>query len=500
MSDDLFQHAGDFHQGEVSGNVRLGKFEAQYEELFSEALEDGVITSDERTRLDRAAESLGLDRARMRQLESALAAAYEVHHRRVVREEYDTSEDEAPRGSLRPLELDPDQRIQALQRRIRFLESRVGELEKDLEEAQSHIAVEVDFSDFTGSDAAPPPDDPDELYRQVRRDPRDPAILTALFRACQAAGDTDRCYRVAHALSYLGKAEGAVEELYAAHRVEGLIKPTASLTPDAWRRNLFHPDEEALTGEIFSVVISPVLFGRVATLRHQKLLPKLDEQRRQDPATSTVQAVRCFAWAASLLGMTTPPLYADPQNDGIIEMVPGVPPASRLGKGALSGRSPTELAFIAGRHLASYREDHFIRLLLPSIPDLEDIFLAALTIGNPGLPLTTEVRARVAPIAQAIEPILEPASVDRLRGHFLRFVEEGGRTNLQRWSHGADLTTTRAGFLLCDDFSTTQRMLELEGASDVSAKMDDLLVFALGERCGNLRKQIGIAIPAPPEA
>lgn len=497
MKGDLFQHSGDFQQGEVSGNVRLGKFEAQYEELFSEALEDGVITTEERERLDRAADSLGLDRARMKELESALAAAYEAHHRRVVREEYDTSEEEAaPRGSLRPLELDPDQRIQALQRRIRFLESRVEELEKDLEEAQSHIAVEVDFSDFSASEAAPPEDDPDELYRRLRRDPRDPGILNAMFRACQAKGDTDRAYRAAHALSFLDGAEGDAKVLYEAHRVDGLIKPTASVTPDAWRRSLFHPDEEALTGEIFSVVISPVLFGRVATLRHQNALPKLDESRRQDPSTSTVQAVRCFAWAASLLGMATPPLYADPQHDGTIDMVPGVPPSSRLGKAALSGRSPTELAFIAGRHLASYREDHFIRLLLPSIPDLEDIFLAALTIGNPGLPLTSDVRARVGPIAKAIEPILEPAAIDRLRGHFLRFVEEGGRTNLQRWANGADLTTARAGFLLCDDLAATQRMLELEGASDVSAKMDELLLFALGDRCGNLRKQIGIAIPS----
>jgi hypothetical protein len=280
----------------------------------------------------------------------------------------------------------------------------------------------------------------------------------------------------------------------AKHPNEGLIRPTSSLTSDAWRRNLFHPDEELLTGEIFAVVTSPVLLGRVTTLRHQNALPKLDPQRLQDPRTSTLQAVRCFAWAASILGMGSPPLYADPTFDGLAVMVPGVPPASRLGKAALSGRTPEELVFVAGRHLASYREDHFLRLLFPAIPDLEDIFLAALTIGQPQLPLAASVKQRAIPIAQAIQPLLEPAHLDRLRGHFLRFVEEGGRTNLQRWANGADMTTARAGLLLADDIGAAERMLKLEGVNDLEQRMDDLIVFYTGDRCSRVRTQIGIAI------
>ena len=101
---------------------------------------------------------------------------------------------------------------------------------------------------------------------------------------------------------------------------------------------------------------------------------------------------------------------------------------------ALSGRKAGELAFLAGRNLAMQREEHFVRLLFPTIQGLEDIFLAALSIGNPGLPLSAETRQRVVPISKAIEPILEARGIDRLRGCFLRFVEEGGRANLQRWA------------------------------------------------------------------
>jgi golgin subfamily B member 1 len=283
--------------------------------------------------------------------------------------------------------------------------------------------------------------------------------------------------------------------VYRNHHDPSLIRPQSSLAAEAWRRLLFHPDEELLTGEIFAVIVPAVLLGRVAALRHAKALPVLDPAKRHDVRTSTVQAVRCFAWAASILGMGSPPFYADPAFGGVVEMVPGVPPASRLGKLALSGRSPQELAFVAGRHLAGYREEHFVRLLLPSIPDLEDLFLAALSIGNPGLPLNADMKRRVVPIAKAIEPILEPMQVDRLRGQFLRFVEEGGRTNLQRWAVAADRTAARAGFLLAGDLEAAQTILRLDEALDQRETLDDLIVFLTSERYSKLRRQIGIAIP-----
>jgi hypothetical protein len=258
---------------------------------------------------------------------------------------------------------------------------------------------------------------------------------------------------------------------------------------------LFHPDEEILTGEIFSVIVSAVLLGRVSALRRDKLIPILKPEQLQDPAKSTVLAVKCFAWAAALLGMRAPALYVDTSLDLLVQMVPGVPPVSRIGKRGLSGRAPEELAFLAGRHLSFYREEHFVRMLIPSIPDLEDLFLAALVIGNPGIPLGPDVKQRVLPISKAIEPILEPSLVDRLRGHFLRFVEEGGRTNLLRWATAADRTSSRAGLLLSGSLSAAKTILELEEPAQAKDRLDDLLVFQTSDRYANLRKQIGIALP-----
>lgn len=487
-----FTHHTGFEVGEIGGNLRHGKLEAMYEELFAEVIEDGIITQEERDRLDKMADNLGLDRARLRKLEQALQAAYEARHRIVIKDY--SFVDEPPPATIMPLEAPTDQRTLALERRIKFLEGRIKELEHDLEDARSHVSVEVDFSDVTSPKAAIPDDDPAELARRVRHDPRDVDSLHALFRLYKKASDTDRAWCVSQVLAYLDATDSEEKELFVKHREAALIRPTASLTQEAWKRLLFHPEEEPLVGEIFSVVVSAVLIGRISAMRRDKQLIKLDPANKQDPTTTTVQAVRCFSWASAILGMHSPALFADPDYAGFVEMVPGVPPASRIGAQALSGRSAAELAFIAGRHLANYREEHFVKMLVPSARGLEDIFLAALSIGNPGLPLSAQVKQLVVPIAKAIEPIVEPAAVDRLRGHFLRFVEEGGRTNLQRWTVATDRTVARAGLLLSNDLRAAHNVTALEDKAHLDEKMDDLMSFVVSDRYAKLRKQIGIAI------
>lgn len=496
QSESTFEHASSFEQIELSGNVRLGKFEAQYEELFAEVIEDGIITPEERAQLDRAADAMGLERARLHRLEQALQAAYEARHQVKIRDISWTGDDEPPPVSLAPLAPATDPRTMALERRVKTLEARIRELEAELVEARAHVAVEIDLSDVGPAATRPVHhDDPAELQRRLRTDPRDTDAMHGLYRAYAAAGDVDRRFLAAHTLAFLGAANSEEAAFDEQHRVVGLIRPSQSLTQDGWRRLLFHPDEEILTGEIFSVIVSAVLLGRVSALRRDKLIPTLKPESLQDPAKSTILAVKCFAWAAALLGMRAPALYIDPAIDKLVEMIPGVPPVSRIGKKGLSGRQPEELAFLAGRHLSFYREEHFVRMLIPSIPDLEDLFLAALVIGNPGIPLGPDVKQRVLPISKAIEPILEPILVDRLRGYFLRFVEEGGRTNLLRWATAADRTGSRAGLLLSGSLEAAKTILELEDPAQAKDRLDDLIVFQTSDRYANLRKQIGIAIP-----
>lgn len=510
-----FEHAAGFDAGETHGGIRLGKFEAMYEELFAEVIEDGIITVEERERLDKAAVAMGLDKARLARLEAALQSAWEAHHqvRIVVQNIAPTiaySDEDEGRPSLvmppppsatpvviptTPIVAGDSAQVAAMRKEIDALRARIRSLEGELEDARNNVAVEVDLGAVAQPVAV---DDPTDLQRRIRQDPTDPEPMHLLFRWARDSGKTDEQWCIASALVFLGKASADEQTVFEAHRKRDLPKFTAAVAPEAWRRLLFHPDEELLVGDIFSVITSAVLLGRVSALRRDKLLPKLDPQRRQDPVTSTISAVRAVAWSAAILGLKPPPIFVDPELNQAIEMIPGVPPNLRVGSRLLSGRTPLEVAFECGRSLACFREEHFVRWLFPGVPDLEDLFLAALSIANPALPIPPHAKARVAPIAAAVAPVLEPQHVDRLRGYFLRFVEEGGRTNLQRWAHGVDKTACRAGLVLCNDLQTAGRVLahdEKPEAGGPGERMQDLIVFACSERYFNLRKQLGLAIP-----
>jgi len=484
MPDHLpFEHDTEFSVGVSAGTVRLGELESHYQELFAEALEDGVITSEERARLERAASSLGLDSTRIGQIEQALRAAYEATHQHKVYESKPSVAMSSAPSALSETAL--------LQQRVFELEVRVMELEHDLEHARSRVALEVDLSYLRAP--SQPLEDRTELLRRLRRDPRDVGALRTLYQIFGRQNQPDRQGLVAQVLSFLGEATDEEYATYEQQRPNVLLRPTRSLSQDDWHQLLLHPDEEPLTSEIFSVIVSAVLFGRVTALQRQGALPTLEAAHKHDPATSTVQAVRCLGWSAALLSMEVPAVYADAQFDGLVEVALALPPCTRLGARALSGRTTFELAFLAGRHLAYFREEHFIRTLVPTVFDLEDLFLAALLIGTPAMALDGGRRERVAPLVAAIEPFLPSAARDRLRACFLRFVDEGGRTNLQRWSSAADFTAARAGFLLCNDLVTAQTMLQLEDATAATERMNDLLWFAVSDRYATLRQRLGVA-------
>ncbi|HEY6081107.1 MAG TPA: hypothetical protein VIW29_19970 [Polyangiaceae bacterium] len=482
-----FEHAQGFVAGEVSGSLGLGPLEVQYEELFAEALADGVITSEERSRLEKAADNLGLDRSRLLRLEQAMVALYQSRHRVQIIEQYDAG---APSLALQ-IEADGDAGRALLIKRVEQLEARVRELEEELRRAQAAVNVEVDLTDMeSAADAAS--EDPEEVWRRLRRNPTAPDGYRQLLRIQTARGDFDAAQRAVEALVALGAVTLDEAALFERGRSHTLISPRGSLSQADWHDLLFHPELELLTGQIFSLIAPAVLVGRVAALRRDGKLYQPAPEAKQDPSKATITAVRAVPWAAAILGLACPQLYLDKERDVGFQPIPGVPPFTVIGRRVLSGRTQLEQAFLVGRHLTWYRQEMYLKTLFNSVPDLEDMFLAALTIGNPALPIAEDMKRRVTPIAQAIQPLLEPQQVDALRGCFLRFVEEGGRTNLQRWSAAADKTAARAGLVLCGDLGTALGILATEeGAQGELGK--DLLWFSASDRYGKLRRQLGVA-------
>jgi hypothetical protein len=449
-----FDLAPAFREESDTGSMRLGEFEAMYEKLFAESIETGEIGDEERVRLDLAARALGLDASRVVELEGALMRAWETFAGDTLTDAGDpgTLADRAP-PSLAP---------QAPARQP---------------------------SDFFVDDEAP------TLSRASAREVAidDPnAELLELFRIARKRGDADAELRIAAVLVRRNVANAEQQSLVAAARSSGPIRPKRALTSDAWHTYLFDSEEDRNTGELFAVVASAALVGRVSAMRRDGTLPKLDPHALADAAASTVSAARAVGWAAATLGLRAPPVFLAPEADSGFEMVTATPPATRAGAKVLSGLGATALAFAAGRHMSWYREEHFVCSLVPSVPYLEDLFIAALRLGSSSVELAPEAAARATIIADAMRPCLEASQLERLRRLVARFLARGGIANLKRWARAADRTACRAGLLLCGDLDVACNAVVGEAKGD--ARVRALEEFWASESAGELRQRLGIAV------
>jgi hypothetical protein len=449
------------HDGEDTGSVRLGPFERLYESLFAEAIEGGEIGAEERERLNLAAKALGLDASNVARLEAALLDAWESDAAETLVD---------PRGSVR----NPDTLA---------------------DRSPSSAAPGMpSFDDESPTLARPKESQQDSVAR--RRTELPPELpfnqLHDRFDQAGRSGSLDDRWRIAEVLVQRGAATREQRSFWEKHRRAGPIRPTHPLSAEDWSGLLLHPDEDRTTGEIFGVIASAALVGRVSAMRRDGTLPRLDADAYQNPLTSTVSAVRAIAWAAATLGIRTPPTYVDPELEVGFEMVTVIPPTTRIGARMLSGLGSPQLAFHCGRHMAWYREDHFVCTLVPSVAYLETIFYAALLLGAPALSLPDEIHQRARVFSQAIVPCLEPKQLERLRRLVARFLARGGRTNLRRWARATEWTACRTGLLLCGELATAADALANEPGAET--RITQLETFWAGEEAGALRRKLGVSL------
>ncbi len=430
-----------------TGSFLVGDFEKQYEELFFEAMEEGEISPEERHRLDLAAAALGLDPERARRLENALLHAYESHAAITLAEPADPSvlADQAP-ATERP---------------------------------QSGF--------FEGDDDRPTP------VTLLTPIPDENAVLHERFLEGQRDGDLDVQFCTAAVLVRRNLATKDEARVFEANRSLIPPKPTRSLTLEAWNR-LFHPEEDRCTGDVFAHIASAALLGRISAMRRDRSLPQLDPETRQEPHVSTVSAVRALAWAANSLGLRAPPIFVDPRESLPFEIIPALPPAIRVGAPMLSGQGALHLAFRCARQLTWFREEHFVCTLVPSIPYLEELFLAALSIGAPEIELLPDVRRRIAVTAEAILPVLDGPRIARLKDQVARFLAGGGKTSLRRWAQAAEWTALRAGLLMCGDLNTACDIVASE--TNASDRVHELETFWASDDATYLRRELGIQLGA----
>ena len=299
------------------------------------------------------------------------------------------------------------------------------------------------------------------------------------------------------ALVFLKKADDDERRYFDAHRGEGLPKIRARLDNESWVRSVFHKDDNVFIGKIFEMIAPAAAKARMNQLAATRQLPVLDPKARQD-ASSTVTAITTLRWASDVLGLRAPDLYLQESDPNAFVHAGVAPSVTFVGQRVLSGASPLEIAFLAGRHMAMHRGEHVIRTLFPTYLELKVLFFAALTMVRPDFEVEASIAAAVKATCADLDRLIETREKENLRVVVQRFIESGQQADLKRWVQAVEYSSCRAGFLLCGDLEVSRRMILAEptvaGDPSPQDKLREVMLFAVSDAYFTLRKTLGFAI------
>ena len=308
----------------------------------------------------------------------------------------------------------------------------------------------------------------------------------------------DEAWCTAGVLTFVRRANEEEQRFYDDWKPTDIPKVSAKLDNESWIRQLFHEDEDIYIGKIFEAIALAALKAKMAAIKGKPDAPVLQEQCLQDPANSTSRFARTFWWAAQVMGITAPRLYAHTHVGGGLMAVPVEPVATVAGAGVLQGLNPLETAFVAGQHLAMYRGEHYIKTLFPTVTELTVLLFAAIRLVAPNTPAPSQYAKQVQATAQSLGRYMKPIQLEALKVVVNRFLKEGARANIKRWAQAVQTTASRAGLVLAGDLEVAKKIIaaqpQLPGDLSPQERLKELMVYSVSDNYFKLRAKLGIQI------
>jgi CheY-like chemotaxis protein len=321
-----------------------------------------------------------------------------------------------------------------------------------------------------------------ELRVRFKRDPSSPEPISSLFEQAMAASRFDVAFIAASALVAMSGAPISAHEMYQRYRPRFVIRAQQRFDDELWDE-VRHPEDSAPIGHLFAL-LEPVV-GRAAPVHLADT--EVSEGTRVDDSDLPAAFLRVRAYAAHMLGVSVPPVYARPDFGHQIHVAAVSPPVLLVGDEALAAPERSELSFRLGRAMSYLRAG---RTLAGSHPArfLKQILLAAFSATHHGN--SEDLERTVVDLRESIGGL----SVDDLGevGRLLEYLRSENRTiNLSRWTRAMARTADRVGFVLSGDLPAAARFARESGEADA---LTDLIDFAISPSCSKLRTQMGLSV------
>lgn len=319
------------------------------------------------------------------------------------------------------------------------------------------------------------------------------ATYRSILSLAKRNGETDRAYLASGALVQLGEADADDQAMYQQNAPQTTLRLAGPVDDSIWR--VFAPDDfDDDMGSILAAIGPAASALRIVELSKRLGLPPLHDHHRQDPEQSTVAAVRTIGWAAKVLRLPCPAIYARGDLPGGLAYVPAATPSIVLGKAVLTGRTLPELAFLATRELAHQVATGALATLYPTIPDFRDLIRTAISLYLPN----------VAP--QPPVPGLRDALASRLHTEERQALEKAVRNltvkssslDVLAFLRGAELLACRIALLVTGDVSVAGHVLSTDGRQlgglSAADRIRDLVPFSVSGPFLEARQRLGIRL------
>jgi len=265
----------------------------------------------------------------------------------------------------------------------------------------------------------------------------------------------------------------------------------------AWQSHLLHGDLDPLLTRIFAWMTPAVARARHAMIPPEQMAMAMGRPLtpQHTPHADTVRTA--FRNAAEILSMPIPEMMATMIPGQKFPVVPALAPfgALQVNPTSIDAIGDT-LAFVAGKRLAEQRPELCARAFYPSVSELTGLLATAVRVGNNSAGRDPHFAASDNALLRTMSPV-ERQGVAQL---IAKATQEGAKLDVKRWCKLADLSSSRAGLLLCGDVEQARKALarEPQSPSDPTPKdrTAELYVFAISEQHTELRGAIGTAVGA----
>ena len=306
-----------------------------------------------------------------------------------------------------------------------------------------------------------------EFERVAQDAPTRASTYARLFALHQRAGRIDRAWLAAIALEELGAADMDQQLVVDQFRIDGPIRPSRSLDDVGWDELLRAPGADDVVADVLRAIVDAAAAIHVEELREAKKLVVAGRRRGGRARRARSRSCGPSSGRRRCSAVDVPELYVMDNVPGGIAAVQVAAPSTALGPDVLRGLNAKDLAFLAGRHLTYYRREHYVLVHYPTLNELSALFLGAVKLIMPELPVPQHLADAVARTRKLLGA---PPAGRRERKHagaaVKRLDARDGRVDFAAWIRSVELTAQRAGLLLCGDLRVAMTRMRRRDAHD----------------------------------